>query len=97
MGTAVQTAAPLTSICPSWCAVGHGATLGEEDWLHIGEPLPLAADLLARLCMSIDPDTGAVDGPYVLIGASEYSLAEATALGASLMAMASRGASPTAP
>jgi hypothetical protein len=66
--------------------------LGEEDWLHLGEPLRVADGLVARLCMSIDPDTGSVDGPYVLIGGTEYTLSQAQQLAASLTGLAGMGA-----
>ena len=74
--------------CPPWCATGHGVHLGEEDWIHLGEPVPLTDGVSARLCMTIDPSATVEDGPYVVVGTSEYSLVEAQALGASLMAMA---------
>ena len=78
--------------CPQWCVTGHGAHLGEEDWIHLSEPLAVADGTLARLCMSVDPLTGAADGPYVVIGSTEYTLSEAEALGDSLIAMAGGGA-----
>ncbi len=78
--------------CPSWCATGHGVQVGEEDWLHLSEPLPVAEGVSARLCLSIDPLTSVQDGPYIVIGSQEYTLPQAQALGASLLAMASRGA-----
>ncbi|CAA9291997.1 MAG: hypothetical protein AVDCRST_MAG61-222 [uncultured Friedmanniella sp.] len=77
------------SLCPPWCVTGHRADLGEEDWLHSSEPVSFVGDLPARLVMSIDPGTGEVDGPYVFIGAREYSLAEATALAQSLLSLVS--------
>jgi hypothetical protein len=79
--------------CPAWCATGHGVQLGEEDWVHLGEPVPLTDGVSAQLCMTIDPSAAIEDGPYVVIGTSEYSLLEAQALGASLMALATTGAS----
>ncbi len=66
--------------------------VGEEDWLHLSEPLPVADGVSARLCLSIDPLTSVQDGPYIVIGSQEYTLPQAQALGASLLAMASRGA-----
>jgi hypothetical protein len=57
----------------------------------------LADGLLARLCMSVDPRTGAQDGPYVLVGWSEYTLDEAAALGSALIAMAKAGGAATPP
>ena len=79
--------------CPAWCATGHGVHLGEEDWLHLGEPVPLTDGVSAQLCMTMDHSATIEDGPYVVIGTREYSLLEAQALGASLMAMAATGAS----
>jgi hypothetical protein len=37
--------------------------------------------------MSIDPDTGEADGPYVMIGSTEYTVAEAVRLARSLVAL----------
>jgi hypothetical protein len=71
--------------------------LGEEDWLHVGEPVALADGVLARLCLSVDPDTGAKDGPYVVVGSSEYTLDEAAALGAALVDMANTGSEAIRP
>ena len=76
--------------CPSWCVAGHGVHLGEEDWVHLGEPLPMTDGVSAQLCMSIDPVTGTQDGPYVLIGGTEYTLAAAASLASSLMSLATR-------
>lgn len=81
--------------CPPWCTTSHGVAIGEEDWLHVSEPLLLAQDVLARLCLSVDPATHTKDGPYVVVGGSEYTLDEAGALGASLMTLANLGATPT--
>lgn len=78
--------------CPSWCANKHGVHRGEEDWLHLSEPLPIADGVSARLCLSIDPVTRAQDGPYIVVGTQEYTLPQAQALGASLLAMANQGA-----
>ncbi|MFL6063302.1 MAG: hypothetical protein ACJ72G_01365 [Friedmanniella sp.] len=79
------------SSCPAWCSTPHGVSLGEDDWLHVGEPLAIAHDARAQLCMSVDPVTGSQDGPYVLIGSVEYTLAEAQALGTALIALATTG------
>jgi len=81
--------------CPSWCAAGHGVHLGEEDWVHLSEPLTVVEGLSAQLCMSIDPDTSAHDGPYVVLGSTEYTLAEAQAVAAALMTMAITGGHTT--
>ena len=48
--------ATLTRVaCPAWCATGHGVQLGEEDWVHLGEPVLLTDGVSAQLCMTIDP------------------------------------------
>ncbi|MET0887193.1 MAG: hypothetical protein ABWX92_12150 [Mycetocola sp.] len=83
--------------CPAWCNVRHGASEGEEDWVHISEPLVVADEVAARLCMSVDPYTDVEDGPYVIVGSREYSLNEAERLGVSLIELASLGATPTRP
>lgn len=80
--------------CPAWCRTRHGSAAGEDDWLHVSEPLVLADDVIARLCMSVDPRTDEADGPYVIVGTREYSLAEAAELGASLIQLAAVGATP---
>jgi hypothetical protein len=38
--------------------------------------------------MSINPDTGEFDGPFVALGGTEYTLPEAAALGHALIAIA---------
>ncbi|HYI32662.1 MAG TPA: hypothetical protein VEX88_04285 [Glaciibacter sp.] len=88
---------PGRRTCPPWCNVRHGISDGEEDWVHVSEPLVVADEVDARLCMSVDPETEAKDGPYVVVGSREYSLTDAERLGASLIELASRGASPTPP
>jgi hypothetical protein len=91
MNHTAHATAPLAARgeCPAWCTTTHGVHLGEEDWTHQGGILELADDATARLCMSIDPDTGERDGPYVLIGSCEYSLPDAADLAARLTALVS--------
>lgn len=82
-------APPATqSACPHWCVTRHGLRTGEEDWVHTSAPVSVADGLVALLCMSVDPAGRTVDGPYVLIGTTEYTVAEAKALGDSLIALA---------
>ena len=78
--------------CPGWCVAGHGANLGEEDWLHTSEPVRIIDGLPAQLVMSIDPSTGEVDGPYVLIRDTELTLAEVSALATSLSTLVTMAA-----
>jgi hypothetical protein len=88
---ALTVLSPARAACPPWCAARHGVHLGEENWVHHSEPQPLTPGVAAQLCMSIDPVTGAQDGPYVVIGSTEYTPAEAQTLAASLMTLASVG------
>lgn len=83
--------------CPSWCVSRHGVADGEEDWVHVGEPLTLTGGVVAQLCMSVEPASGAVNGPYVVIGSSEFTLAEAESLGVALTAMARLASGVTPP
>lgn len=83
--------ARIAPACPRWCAAPHGAFAGEEDWIHESEPIVLTEGVSARLRMSVDPATGAEDGPYLFIGSSEYSLQGAAALATSLGALAAQG------
>lgn len=85
------------SWCPPWCVTHHAVAHGEDDWVHVGEPLVLSAGVFALLCMSVEPESGAVNGPYVVIGSSEFSLKEAESLGASLTALARLGGCVTPP
>ena len=47
--------------------------------------------------MSVDPETGVIGGPYVLIGSREYTLAEALEVGSALIAAAERAAAARGP
>ena len=83
---------PIAAVgCPPWCVTGHGVHLGEEDWLHCSEPLPLTNGVSAQLCLSIDPTTRTEDGPYLVVGSTEYSLEDGRALALRLLTLASTG------
>ncbi len=73
--------------CPGWCVLIHGGVAGEEDWLHESGSVPMGNGIDAQLCMSIAPDGSSSDGPYLIAGDCEYSLAEARALALSLIAL----------
>src|SRR3712207_4401503 len=75
-------------VCPAWCVTRHNRLSGEDDWLHMGEPVELTARIIARVCMTVEPETGAVDGPYVLIGHAEFTLDQAAALAGTVLDMA---------
>lgn len=81
--------------CPPWCTLGHGVHLGEEDLVHISRQL-CVRNTLVRVCTTVDPDTGEQDGPYVLVGAQEFSLEEVDALVEALTSLAdqARGGGP---
>jgi hypothetical protein len=59
--------------------------------VHHGDPVRLDDEATARLSMSIDPETGEQDGPYILIGSKEYSLEQAAELTAQLTALTAAG------
>lgn len=80
--------------CPPWCVTRHGVHLGEENWVHAGEPCPVADGVLAQVVMSVDPVSGVGDGPYLLVGSREYTLSEARRLADWLLA-AVEGAATT--
>ncbi len=65
--------------CPSWCAMRHGQHAGEEDQIHVSSSI-FVHNSMVRMCMTTDPVTGMQDGPYVLIGSDEYTLAETSTL-----------------
>jgi hypothetical protein len=76
--------------CPAWCARRHGERPGEDDQVHVSGQLMVRRTVL-RLCTTIDPETGAQDGPYVLVGADEYTLHEADVLIAALTQLVDEG------
>ena len=82
------TAGAVKNTCPRWCVTEHGVLHGEEDWIHTSEPIPMAKGLLPWMAMSIDPKTGAADGPYIVIGTAEHTLSEAKALVAAIIDLA---------
>jgi len=73
--------------CPAWCVTEHGELAGEDDHLHTSAGLRLAPDVAARLCATVDPDTGEVDGPYVLVESEEWTLERARSVGQALIAL----------
>ena len=85
------------SDCPSWCVERHGLVRGEDDWVHTGMVTTVPPGIAARLCVSVDPDTGEVDGPLVLLGGEEVSLDDARVLGQALIDMADATAPRAAP
>jgi hypothetical protein len=80
--------AAMESTCPDWCVTDHDACDGEENWIHQSAPIFVTPDVAARMCISVDPVTGRVDGPHVLIGDVEYSPAAAQALALAIAQLA---------
>lgn len=85
------------SDCPCWCVTNHDPARGEDDWVHEGAPLHVEDGVLARLCVSVDPRSGHVDGPYVIVGSRELSVEQAEALGVSFIGLAVAGAATVHP
>ena len=81
--------------CPGWCRLRHGVHAGEEEHLHVGGALLVRHDVL-RLVATIDPETGAKDGPFVLLGTQELTLFEADALIDALTQLVDEGRSSVA-
>ena len=79
--------APST-FCPSWCVIGHGVFLGDEDWLHMGTPVVVPGGVTVRICMSVDPATSREDGPYIVTDDEEWTAAQVREVGRSLIALA---------
>ena len=85
---------PASNTCPRWCRTEHGELDGEENHLHTGASLRLADGVTAYLCATIDPYTGATDGPYILVESEEWSLDRARSIGQALIALADSGTPP---
>jgi hypothetical protein len=87
----------VANICPCWCAVHHVGHGVEErgDLAHISGALLVKRTVL-RLAASIDPDTGAQDGPVVYVGDEEYTLYQAEVLIDALMHLVDQGTHGTA-
>ncbi len=85
-----MTANPLPgpATCPAWCTAEHGIYAGEDDHLHTGAPLYLTTEVTVRLCATIDPASGATDGPYVIVDSDEWTPEQARAVGHALIELA---------
>jgi hypothetical protein len=88
-----ETRRPAT--CPGWCVLRHGTHTGEEEHLHVGGALLVRNDVL-RLVATIDPETGAKEGPFVLMGSQELTLFQADALIDALTQLVDEGRSSVA-
>lgn len=64
---------------PAWCVLPHGRYTEEEDQVHLSDSA-FVHSTMVRLCMTINPVTGAQDGPFVLLGTDEYTLEDAATL-----------------
>jgi hypothetical protein len=88
--TPMGTARNRPTGCPAWCVRRHGDQLGEEDLVHLSKST-FVRNVLVRLCATIDPHTGGQDGPYILVGGDEYTLAEGSDLADILAALVRQG------
>ena len=86
----------VPATCPAWCTIEHGVFLGEDDHLHTGAPLFLTTSITARLCVTVDPVTGATDGPYVVVDSDEWTIEHTSNIGHALLALAELGQTLTA-
>jgi hypothetical protein len=84
--------------CPRWCKVDHSSFRDEGADVHIGVDQRLADGITVRLVASDNPDTGALDGPFMLVDAPrlaldpyELGLDEARTIGEALIDLAGEG------
>jgi hypothetical protein len=82
--------------CPKWCARRHGEQVGEEDGVHVSGTLQVRRTIL-RLAATVDPETGAKEGPFILVGPDEYTLHEADVLIAALTQLVDEGRGEVTP
>ena len=76
--------------CPSWCVRRHGEEATDDDRVHVSGALMVRRTVL-RLCLTVDPESRDLDGPYVLVGNNEYTLHEADVLIAALTELVDEG------
>ena len=88
---------PMPATCPAWCTTEHGVFADDADWLHTGAPLYLTQQVTARLCASVDPGSGATDGPYVIVDADEWTLDRTRSAGHALIALVVTATAPSGP
>ena len=74
--------------CPPWCTAVHGTYTDDLDALHSADEVPLASSLTAQLCCSVDPLTGEVDGPFIVVGREEWSPQRTAEVGLALLRLA---------
>lgn len=91
---AMSTPRERPSFCPSWCVRHHGELLGEDDTVHVSRSIWIR-DVLVRLCATIGPDGGRPDGPYLMVGAEEFTLTEAAQLGDVVSRLVEEGSAVT--
>ena len=84
--------------CPRWCIADHSRFQGEDAHVHLGVNEHLTDQITVRLVASHHPDTGAMDGPYLLVDAPHLGLEsheldpdQARSIGTALIELADRG------
>lgn len=78
--------------CPSWCVADHA----DDSTLvvHRGRPVALCEGVEGHVRLAVDRRTGAVEGPAVVIGTTEYSPGEVGVLAHLLLDLAAEAAGP---
>jgi hypothetical protein len=86
------------TVCPGWCIADHSLFEGEDAHVHLGVNEHLTDQISMRLVASHHPDTGVMDGPYLLIDAPHLGLDshelhpdQARNIGTALIELADRG------
>jgi hypothetical protein len=64
----------------------HGTYNGEDDCLHVADMKVSGVEM--KLGMTVDPATGATDGPWLLVGSAELTPRQARVLGEALVRLA---------
>ena len=89
----------VPAACPAWCTTEHDVFVGEDDNFHLGAPLHLTPEVLVRLCTTVDRETGAADGPYVIVSSDnsddEWTLERTRDIGEAFIALVEAAQSPT--
>ena len=91
-----QRAELVRAACPPWCVRHHRGVLGEDDLVHVSGALQVRRTVL-RVVATADPDSGATDGPYLLVGQDEYTVHEAEVLIGALTQLVDEARAATAP
>jgi hypothetical protein len=80
--------------CPRWCTADHSLYVDEDTYVHVGADKRLTDHVTVRLVASRHQQTGAMDGPYLLVDcpllgliAHELHVGQARHIGEALIAL----------